>query len=189
MLFVFAPAAICVYCNGTNHSLSAPIVSLCVRLHADCVMMHMYTVALFVHISILFQHWQLPHYHFPCFCPQKEVWMCPKLRGASALCLLDTGGPCAPPQCYRTKTVVSPPQKQPLFLLPSLPHCVPHPAFLTLHAGWWMESGCEVEDIAVPLTFGTRSNSAWLCGCCAWFGPREHSAVVWFEHFFFSWGF
>lgn len=84
------PPAICVYCNGTNHSLPARCVCVCVCW----LVMALTHVALFVHRLDCFLALPVqtaPHYHsLWCVC------VCVRRRGTSGLCLLDIGGPCTP---------------------------------------------------------------------------------------------
>lgn len=126
--YLFAPSSICVYCNGTNHSLPAPIVPICVQSHT-CTQL-----ALFIQISILLQLWQHPSFYDFLPAPnlsvfsQKEVWVCGcvclKQRGASGLCLLDIGGPCAPTMLWDKDCCLCSHKSS---LSPSLPCCVSSP--------------------------------------------------------------
>lgn len=164
-LFLFAPAAICVYCNGTNHSLSAPIVCACVCLPAcslcDGTRVHSCIVCSDFHPL---QHWQL---HPPLSFPPISVRLLRRKSECVCVCVSSKEVPLVfvcltlvalvPPTMLQDKDCCLPGHKSSFSCILSLPFSasVSHPcppAFLTLVmlGGEW-SPGVRWGVIAVPL--------------------------------------
>ena len=170
---VMVPATVC-----------PPPLCVSVWTHAcKRVMAHMHTVALFARRFCSLHPLPAqtaPNYRFSCsLCvsPEGSLWVCPcmcvcvcvcvKHRGASGLCLLDIGGPCAPTK-LRDKDCCLYGHKSGLSLAFTLSLLSVLPLFLTLPmpAAEWSQGASwgQSRHIPMPLALGTHSDSTWLLG-------------------------